>query len=73
MLGVGDQAPEFILASDEDKQISLKDYKGKCLLLYFYPARLAAPWKPANFAIYITNSQKRIPSCLASARTPKKP
>jgi peroxiredoxin Q/BCP len=37
MLKVGDKAPEFTLTSDEGKQISLKDYKGNRVLLYFYP------------------------------------
>ena len=37
MLKVGDKAPEFTLTSDDGKQISLKDYKGKRVLLYFYP------------------------------------
>jgi thioredoxin-dependent peroxiredoxin len=37
MLKVGDKAPDFTLTSDEGKQVSLKDYKGRRLLLYFYP------------------------------------
>jgi peroxiredoxin Q/BCP len=37
MLKVGDQAPEFTLTSDEGKEVSLKDFKGKRVLLYFYP------------------------------------
>ena len=34
---VGDKAPEFTLTSGEGNQISLKDYKGKWVVLYFYP------------------------------------
>lgn len=37
MLKVGDKAPEFTLKSDEGKDVSLKDFKGKRVLLYFYP------------------------------------
>jgi thioredoxin-dependent peroxiredoxin len=37
MLKVGDKAPDFTLTSDEGKEVSLKDYKGKRVLLYFYP------------------------------------
>jgi thioredoxin-dependent peroxiredoxin len=37
MLKIGDKAPDFTLTSDQGKQISLKDYKGKRVLLYFYP------------------------------------
>lgn len=34
---VGADAPEFSLTSNEGKQVSLKDYKGKWVVLYFYP------------------------------------
>src|SRR5207248_10405412 len=34
---VGDKAPEFTLTSNEGNQVSLKDYKGKWVVLYFYP------------------------------------
>jgi thioredoxin-dependent peroxiredoxin len=37
MLRPGDQAPDFTLTSDEGKQISLTDFKGQRVLLYFYP------------------------------------
>jgi peroxiredoxin Q/BCP len=37
MLKVGDKAPGFNLKSDEGKDISLKDFKGKRVVLYFYP------------------------------------
>jgi peroxiredoxin Q/BCP len=35
--GVGKPAPEFTLKSDEGKEVSLKDYRGKWVVLYFYP------------------------------------
>ncbi len=36
-LKVGDKAPEFSLPSTIGKDISLKDYKGSKVVLYFYP------------------------------------
>ncbi len=33
----GDAAPDFNLAADEEKRIGLQDYRGKTLVLYFYP------------------------------------
>jgi peroxiredoxin Q/BCP len=37
VLKEGDNAPDFTLISDEDKEVSLKDYRGKKVVLYFYP------------------------------------
>jgi peroxiredoxin Q/BCP len=34
---VGSTAPNFSLPSQEDKMVSLSDYKGKWVVLYFYP------------------------------------
>ena len=34
---VGDKAPEFKLKDSADKEVSLKDFKGKKIILYFYP------------------------------------
>ncbi|MGH9456613.1 MAG: thioredoxin-dependent thiol peroxidase [Thermoanaerobaculia bacterium] len=34
---VGEKAPEFRLRSTEGKDVSLKDHKGKNVILYFYP------------------------------------
>jgi peroxiredoxin Q/BCP len=33
----GSQAPEFTLTSQEGAPVSLKDYRGKWVVLYFYP------------------------------------
>ncbi|MCB0527034.1 MAG: thioredoxin-dependent thiol peroxidase [Lewinellaceae bacterium] len=33
----GDKAPDFSAANENGQTISLKDYKGKKLVLYFYP------------------------------------
>lgn len=37
MLKPGDKAPDFNLPADDGKSYSLKDFKGKKLILYFYP------------------------------------
>jgi peroxiredoxin Q/BCP len=36
-LNIGDKAPDFEGVDQSGKTISLKDYKGKNLILYFYP------------------------------------
>ena len=36
-LKVGNKAPEFTLTNKDKKEISLKDFKGKYVILYFYP------------------------------------
>ncbi|MDD8019171.1 MAG: thioredoxin-dependent thiol peroxidase [Bacteroidota bacterium] len=36
-LTVGDKAPDFSLSGNDGKKYSLKDFKGKKLVLYFYP------------------------------------
>jgi len=37
MLKAGDKAPDFKLIADNGETVSLKDYKGKKVVLYFYP------------------------------------
>jgi peroxiredoxin len=37
MANVGEVAPDFTLQSDQNKQVSLKDFRGKKVVLYFYP------------------------------------
>ena len=37
MITEGKKAPAFSLESDEGSQVSLKDFKGKTVILYFYP------------------------------------
>jgi len=37
MLKVGDKAPDFHLKSDENKDVGLADFRGKRVLLYFFP------------------------------------
>jgi len=37
MPGEGDVAPEFTLLSDTGERVSLNDFLGKKVVLYFYP------------------------------------
>ncbi len=37
MVGEGDKAPDFSLQADDGREVSLSDYRGKKLVLYFYP------------------------------------
>jgi len=37
MLKPGDKAPDFKLTADDGNEVSLKDLKGKKVILYFYP------------------------------------
>ena len=37
MLKEGDLAPDFCLTNQEGKDVSLKDFKGQWVVLYFYP------------------------------------
>lgn len=37
-LKIGDKAPDFTLKSDSGKDISLSSFRGKKVILYFYPA-----------------------------------
>jgi peroxiredoxin Q/BCP len=40
MLSVGDQAPQFTLNDGEGNKVKLSDFKGKKVVLYFYPRDL---------------------------------
>ena len=37
MLKVGDKAPDFRLKADDGNEVSLSDFRGKRVLLYFFP------------------------------------
>ena len=37
MLKAGDKAPDFHLKADDGKDVSLAGFKGKRVLLYFFP------------------------------------
>lgn len=36
-LNIGDKAPTFVLSDQDGKEISLDSFKGKWVILYFYP------------------------------------
>jgi thioredoxin-dependent peroxiredoxin len=37
LLEVGDKAPDFQTTDQDGKAVSLKDFKGQKVVLYFYP------------------------------------
>ena len=37
MIGAGEQAPEFTLPDQDGNAVSLDDYRGQTVVLYFYP------------------------------------
>ena len=37
MLNIGDRAPDFTLKDKNGKDVTLSDFKGKRVVLYFYP------------------------------------
>ena len=37
MLKIGDQAPAFSLPADSEDKISLESFKGKTIVLFFFP------------------------------------
>lgn len=37
MVEVGDKVPEFTLTADDGRQVSLSDFRGQKVVLYFYP------------------------------------
>jgi peroxiredoxin Q/BCP len=37
MLKVGDKAPEFRVKDDEGKDVALSDFRGKRVVLFFFP------------------------------------
>jgi peroxiredoxin Q/BCP len=37
LVSEGDEAPGFILQADDGREVSLSDYRGKNVVLYFYP------------------------------------
>jgi peroxiredoxin Q/BCP len=37
VLNEGDDAPDFTVETDEGYEVSLRDYRGHWVVLYFYP------------------------------------
>ena len=42
-LAVGDTAPTFALPDADGKTVKLSDFKGRKVIVYFYPAASTAP------------------------------
>jgi thioredoxin-dependent peroxiredoxin len=42
MLKVGDKAPDFRLQAADGKQVTLSDFRGKPVVLYFFPKALTS-------------------------------
>jgi peroxiredoxin len=51
MIEVGEQAPDFTLRNQEGEKVSLADYRGRKLMLVFYPADFS-PVCGDQFSIY---------------------
>ena len=43
-LAPGDKAPAFTLPDADGKKVSLADYKGRRVIVYFYPAASTPGW-----------------------------
>lgn len=41
---IGEKAPDFTLEASNDSKVSLDDYKGKMIVLYFYPKDNTPGW-----------------------------
>jgi len=37
IVNAGEKAPEFTLSDDQGRQVSLSDFRGRVVVLFFYP------------------------------------
>ena len=44
MLEIGNKAPDFVLPNTDDQEISLSQYKGNKIILWFYPKASTPGW-----------------------------
>ena len=44
MLNIGDKAPNFTLPNQDDESVSLSDFKGKKVVLWFFPKASTPGW-----------------------------
>ena len=75
MLNIGDKAPDFILPNTENKSISLKDFYGKKIILWFFPKASTPGWiiEGNGFrAEFKSFEKKNIQILGCSADSPKK-
>lgn len=61
MLSEGVKAPDFTLADKDGREVSLHDFAGKKVVVYFYPKdnTPAAPGRPARFGMLTPNLAKK--------------
>ena len=71
-LKAGDVAPDFSVASNGGGKVSLADFKGKPVILYFYPKddTPGCTKGRARSAMGSPNLKSAAPSCSASAPIP---
>ncbi len=62
---VGTQAPDFALLDADGTKVSLSDYRGRNVIVYFYPKAATPPAAPPRLATSATTS----PACRARATT----
>src|SRR6202022_2761208 len=65
---VGTAAPDFTLNSQENKPVSLHDFKGKWVVLYFYPKDMTTGCtiEAHNFQRDLANMMRKTPGFPAS-------
>ena len=56
-LAVGDPAPDFALADDAGRTVSLGDYAGRKVVVYFYPTAMTpgCTWTPSQITSRATS------------------
>jgi len=65
---VGSPAPEFTLPAQEGVPVSLRDYRGQWVVLYFYPRDFSSGCtvEAHNFQRIRRNTRRKVPWCLGS-------
>ncbi len=71
MLTVGTKAPNFTLSDKDGNMVSLSDFTGKKVVLYFYPKdnTPGVPNKPVAIEMNIANLKNRMQLLLVLAKT----
>ena len=61
-MNVGDKAPEVLGLNEKGEEIRLSSYKGKKLVLYFYPKDMTSGCtaQAVTCAIIMTNSGRQV-------------
>ena len=56
MLKIGEKAPDFVLPSDEGEEVSLENFKGRRILIFFIPKRIPRV-EPSKRPSFVTQKQ----------------